>query len=204
MHFSWLGNTAMKIQTKPAEADITIVIDPYKPATGTFPRSLTPNITLYTRGENESITVSGNPFILSTPGECETKGVLITAGFGGDRDHLFIRFDAEGMSVAHLGLTRHVPTESELEIVGDVDILVLPVGGGSGYDPEDAVKVINLIEPKIVIPVAFKSDNDPKLAGPEGFLRELGVKAETPETKVILKKKDLPSEETKVVVLKKE
>ncbi|MEK7623444.1 MAG: hypothetical protein AAB408_02115, partial [Patescibacteria group bacterium] len=63
MHFSWLGNSAMKIQTKPAEADITIVIDPYKPATGTFPRSLTPNITLYTRGENESIPVSCNPFI---------------------------------------------------------------------------------------------------------------------------------------------
>lgn len=204
MHISWLGGTSVKVQVKPAEEDIVVVIDPYKPAAGAFPRSLTPNIALYTRGIDGGITLSGKPFTLATPGECETKGVLITAVFGGSGERLFVRFDAEGMSVAHLGLTHHVPTDAELDIVGDVDVLMLPVGGHPGYDAEDAVKVVNAIEPKIVIPIGFKSDNDPKLAGAELFLREFGAKADAAETKIILRKKDLPQEETRVVLLKKE
>jgi L-ascorbate metabolism protein UlaG (beta-lactamase superfamily) len=204
MHISWLGGTAVKIQTKPNDEDIIVVIDPYKPDLGSFPRSLTPHIALYTHGVDGSVTLSGEPFVLATPGECETKGVLMTSGYGGDGGHLIVRIDAEGMSLAHMGLTNHVPTESELELIGAIDILILPIGGGMGYDPETAAKVVNAIEPKVVIPVGFKSDNDPKLLGPEIFLRELGAKAESPETKVILKKKDLPAEETQVVVLKKE
>ena len=204
MHISWLGGTAVKIQAKPGDEEVLVVIDPYKPDTGTFPRSLTPHIAIYTHGTNGSITLSGNPFVLSTPGECETKGVLMTAGFGGDGEHLIMRLDAEGMSVAHVGYTSHLPTDTELDILGDIDILILPVGGEPGYDAETAVKVVNLIEPKVVIPVGFKTDNDLRLAGAEAFLREFGAKADAPETKVILRKKDLPTEETQVVVLKKE
>ncbi|MFH1946550.1 MAG: MBL fold metallo-hydrolase [Candidatus Magasanikbacteria bacterium] len=204
MHISWLGNTAIKIQAKPFDKDITIVIDPYKPENGSFPRSLTPDIGLYTRGSEDSITLSGNPFILTTPGECETKGVLITTVQGEKAKDIKIRLDVEQISVGHLGFTNKQLTEKELEVLADVDILLIPVGGGNCYDAQAAAKAANSIEPKIIIPMAYKSDNDPKANSVEDFLKEMGASNGAPEKKYIIKKKNLPVEETQVIVLSKE
>lgn len=204
MHLSWLGGTAVKIQTKPFDEDIVIVIDTYKPDEGVFPRSLTPHIALFTRGEAGSITLSGDPFIFATSGECETKGVLMTADQGHASGHTVIRLDAEGLSVGLTGLTNQPLTDAQLEVLGDVDILLLPVGGGAGYDAESAVKIVNAIEPRVVIPLAYQSDIDPKAAPVDLFLKEFGVSGLLPEKKVIFKKKDLPVDETKVIVLAKE
>lgn len=204
MHISWLGGTAIRIQTKPKDVDLTLVIDPYRPSTGSFPRSLAPHIALFTRGEEQAITLSGNPFVLSTPGECETNGVLISAMYGEDARHLFVRFDTEGLSAAHLGLTQKPLTDAQLEMIGDVDILFLPVGAKEAYDAEDAVKIVNAVEPRVVIPIAFQSDIDPAAGSPNAFLREMGTKTDKTETKVIIKKKDLPQEETQVILLQKE
>lgn len=204
MHISWLGGTAIKLQTKAQDEDVVIVIDPYKPETGAFPRSLAPTIAILTRGEENAITLSGEPFTLATPGECDLKGVLMTAVAGNDPDHCMVRLDVEGLSVAHLGLTATTLNEKQREILADVDILCLPVGGGAGYDPEAAVKMVNSLEPKIVIPYGFQSDNDPKALPASAFAKEMGAKVDNPETKVIIKKKDLPTEDTQVIILAKE
>ncbi len=204
MHISWLGNTAVKIQVRPFDKDVTVVIDPYKPEKGAFPRSLTPEIGLYTRGQKNSVTLSGNPFILDTPGECETKGVLITTVQGEKAGDVKIRIDAELLSVGHLGLANKQLTEKELEVLADVDILLVPVGGDNCYDAQAAAKAVNSIEPKIIIPIAFKSENDPSAKPVEDFLKEMGVSNGAPEKKFIIKKKNLPAEETQVIVLSKE
>lgn len=204
MHLSWLGTSAVKIQTKPADKDVVVVIDPYKPATGTFPRSLTPDICLYTRGTSDSITISGNPFVLSTPGECETKDVLITMVQGHDADTAMVRIDAEDVSIGHLGLAGKPLTNAQLDLLSGVDILFVPIGAGGSYDTEAAAKAVAAIEPRIVIPVAFRSDNDPKTDDAKAFLKEMGATDGVVEKKVIIKKKDLPQEETRVILLAKE
>lgn len=204
MHISWLGSTAIKIQVKPFDKDITIVIDPYKPVSGSFPRSLAPDIGLYTRGEKDSITLSGDPFILSTPGECETNGVLISAVQGHEAAETMMRIDAEGLSLVHLGLAKKELTDAQLETLSGVDILLVPVGNDASYDAEKAAKAVNAIEPRIIIPMAFKSDNDPKANKVDAFLKEMGASGDSPEKKVIIKKKDLPQDETRVIVLGKE
>lgn len=204
MHFSWLGGTAVKIQAKPFDEDISIVIDPYKPEKGEFPRSLTPHIALYTRSEQDSITLSGTPFVLTTPGECETKGVLITSIQGSKPGETIVRIDAEQLSVAHLGMVKTQLTEAQLESLGDVDVLFVPVGSGETYDAEAAMKAVNAIEPRVVIPIAYKSDNEPDAAPVQTFLKEMGASNVAEEKKIIIKKKDLPQDETKVMVLAKE
>lgn len=204
MHISWLGSTAVKLQTKPFDQDVIVIIDPYKPEKGSFPRSLAPQIGLYTRGEKNSITLSGNPFLLSTPGECETKGVLITAAQGHEQDQTMLRVDVEGISVGHIGLTKKQPSNDQLEVLSGVDILFVPVGNNESYDAEAAIKAINTIEPRVVVPIAYQSDNDPKAATVDNFIKAFGVAADKPEKKVIIKKKDLPQEETRLVILVKE
>jgi len=204
MHITWLGSTALKIQTKPGEQDITIIIDPYKQETGTTPRSLAPNIAIISDTKKETFTLSGEPFIFNSPGEIETKGVLITAALGHDPEKIIIRIDSENMSIAHLGITNKQLTNEQLDIVNGVDILCLPVGGGEGYDADQAVKTVNSIEPRIIIPLGFKSDNEPTAADASTFLKAIGLKADEPEKKVILRKKDLPQEDTQIIVLAKE
>ncbi|MBT3539363.1 hypothetical protein HN481_04535, partial [Candidatus Parcubacteria bacterium] len=149
MHISWLGTTAIKLQTKPFDKDIIIVIDPYKPASGSFPRSLTPDIGLYTRGEKNSITLSANPYILATPGEIDAKGVLITTAEGHEENTTVIRIDTEGLSLGHLGLAKKPLTEKQLEVLTGVDILCIAVGHPDSYDAEAAVKAVNTIEPRV-------------------------------------------------------
>ncbi len=204
MHISWIGSTGIKIQTKPQNDDVTVLIDPYKSEEGVTPRNLAANIVLFSRGADEAITLSGEPFVLASPGECEIKGVLLTAAPGNGEGQTILRIDTEGVSLAHLGLTNKIPNNEALEAIGSVDILCLAVGGGSGYDPETAIKVINMIEPRVIIPIGFQSDNDPKALPVEKFLKEIGLPAEKPEKKIILKKKDLPMEDMKIMVLEKE
>jgi len=203
MHFTWLGGSTIKIQTKPLDKDVVIVVDPYKPKVGPFPRSLAPQIALFSRGEKGSITLSGAPFTLSTPGECETSGVLMSATQGHELGQTLLRIDAEGMSVGHLGMANKAITNAQLETLSGIDILCVPVGGDECYDAEAAVKAVNAIEPRVVIPMAFKSENNPKAADVKTFLKEIGAKAGDPEAKVIIKKRDLPQEETRVIVLSK-
>ena len=203
MHISWLGGTGLKIQTKPQNDDITVLIDPYKSADGQTPRNLTANIALFTHGEEETITLSGDPSTLSHPGECEIKGVLLTAA-PVEEGKMILRIDSEGISLAHLGLLNKTPSNEALEAIGSVDVLCISVGGGEGYDPEMAIKVINLIEPRVIIPLGFQSENDPKALPVEKFLKDIGIPTDTPEKKIILKKKDLPTEDMKVMVLEKE
>lgn len=205
MHISWLGSTAIKLQVKPFDEDIIIVIDPYRPEEGTFPRSLSPHVGLFTRGQKDAVTLSGEPFILDTPGECDVKGVLVTAVAGSEPGDTMVRIDAENLSVAHLGMAKKALTEKQRELLSDVDILFVPVGGEGCYDAEAAMKAVNELEPRIVIPIAFQSDNNPKAQPIATFLKEMGVtNQDKPETKAIVKKKDLPSEETQVIVLAKE
>lgn len=205
MHISWLGNTAVRIQVKPFDKDVDIVVDAYRPKTGEFPRNLSTDIGLFTRGAENSITLSGNPFILDTPGECETKGVLITAVQGHEDGQIMFRLDVEHLGLAHLGLADKQLTDQQLETLGDVDILLVPVGGKNCYDAETAAKAVNAIEPRVVIPIAYKSDNNPDMESVEKFLKEMGVAGKIQaEKKTIIKNKSLPTEETQVILLSKE
>ena len=204
MHISWLGNTAIKIQTKPKEDDVSIVIDSYKPNIGNFPKNLAPDIAVYTNGEENSITV-GNAFKLTSPGEIEIKNVLISAVQGNSEEQTMVRIDTEGMSLCHLGKVKKQLNDIQLDTLSGVDILLIPIGGGDGmYNAQEAIKVINDIEPKIIIPIGQKSENDPNADDVEKFIKELGLTPKTTDKKVIIKQKDLPQEETEVYVLIKE
>lgn len=206
MHISWLGSTAIRLQTKSGDADLTIIIDPYKPEAGNFPRSLTPQIALFTRGLEGAITLSGNPFTLATAGEIDSKGVLVTAVQGNAVNSALLRLDLENMSVGHLGLITEPLVNGQLEALSGVDILCVPIGGKTvgAYDAETAVKIVNAIEPRVVIPMAYRSENEPKADDIAPFLKAMGASGVKPEPKVILKQKDLPTEETRVIVLEKE
>ncbi|MBI5729099.1 MAG: MBL fold metallo-hydrolase [Candidatus Magasanikbacteria bacterium] len=204
MHISWLGQTAIRLQTKYLDEDVVLVIDAYKPATGDFPRSLSPNIALFSRGLDGSVVATGQkPFILDTLGECEIKEVMITS-YPGEGSGLIFKINAEQMNLLHLGALHKKPDIAELEKIGAIDILFVPVGGGEhSLSAEDASDLVTELEPRLVIPIGYHCDSDPKAKPVANFIKELGIKPDTTDKKIIIKKKDLPAEDMKLVVLEK-
>ena len=203
MHISWLGQTCVRLQTKFNDEDVVTIIDAYRPNSGEFPRSLSPQIALFSRGEEESITLSQNPFVLSTLGECEIKEVMINTLPSAEGNIIF-KILAEQISVVHLGRLHKKPELEELEKIGTIDILMIPVGGGKNYlSAEDASTLITALEPRIVIPIAYQCDSDKDADPLATFIKESGLKPDKTEKKLIFKKKDLPQDETKLMILEK-
>ena len=92
-----------------------------------------------------------------------------------------------------------------MEKILSPDILFIPVGGGENYlNAKEAAALATALEPRIIIPMAYSCDTDPDAGTITSFIKELGIKPEATEKKVIIKKKDLPQEETKLIVLEKE
>jgi len=202
MHLQWLGQTCVKLQTKNLDEDVVILIDPYRPAKGEFPRYFSPQIGLLSHGTDDAVTLSQNPFVLDTLGECETKGVMVYSLPGGENNLIF-KINAEGMNVVHLGKMKKKIENGDLEKIGSVDILFIPVGDGDYLNPEDAANLVTALEPRIVIPIAHQCDTDSKALPVSAFIKELGLKPEATDKKIIIKQKDLPQEETKLFVLEK-
>lgn len=203
MHISWLGQTCIRLQTKFNEEDVNIVFDAYKPEAGEFPRSLTPQMALYSNGQENSITLSGTPFIMDTLGECEIKEVMAVA-YPGENGNIIYRLNAENMSMVHLGRMNKKPSVEELDKIGGIDILFIPVGNNKMYlNAEDAAAIVTALEPRIVIPMAYQCDSDKGAAPVSDFIKELGIKPEITDKKIIIKKKDLPQDDMKLMILEK-
>ncbi len=204
MHISWLGQTCIKLQTKNLDKDITVLIDAYKPTKGEFPRSFSPDVALFSQGLEEAATISQGAFSVSSLGEMEVKNLMIYAmpGFG---DSIIYKLNAEGLNIVHLGRLKQAPDTEQLEKIMSPDILFIPVGGGQNYlDAKSATALANTLEPRLIIPIGYHCDTDPNAAPITAFVKEMGLKPEASEKKVIIKKKDLPQEETKLIVLEKE
>lgn len=203
MHINWLGQTCIKLQTKNIDEDVVVLIDAYRPQSGDFPRSFSPQIALFSNGMNEAATLSQDPFIMDTLGECEVKNVMITA-WPMSSGTIVYKINAENLSIVHLGRMTKKVDIAELEKIGLIDVLIIPVGGGdSGLSPEDAASITTALEPRVVIPVGYQCDTDKSAKPVSDFIKELGVKPAVTDKKVILKKKDLPQEEMQLMVLEK-
>ncbi|MEK7481690.1 MAG: MBL fold metallo-hydrolase [Patescibacteria group bacterium] len=205
MHVYYLGGTAVKLQTKDNKGDVTIVIDPYKPEDkgGTFPPTLAPDIALYSRGQEGSITLQQHPFVIDTPGEFEVRGVMI---YGiPTADGLVYQLSIENMLVLHTGALKNLPDDKTVERLSSVDVLLVPVGGHETLDAKKAGTLTTELEPRAVIPIAFRhGKNDPKQAPVDPFLKEIGHVNGAPQSKAILVEAKLPNEDMEVIVLASE
>lgn len=165
------------------------------------------------RDHNFSEGISGEPFVISLPGEYEVKGVSI---FGlpsvhggkseseGGSNNLYI-ISAEGIKICHLGDLGALPDSQTLEEISGVDVLMIPVGGTYTFGPAEAAEAINKIEPRFVLPMHYGLPEVKELlalAPLEEFLKEMGAAAAEKLEKLSISKDKLP-QETKVVLLER-
>lgn len=216
MKIKWYGQSYFRISTKRRkEKRVKIVIDPFDKNTGLTSPSLEADILLVTHqhsDHNNVEVIRGNPFLISGPGEYEVKKIFIQ-GISAFHDNLkgkkrgkitIYTLRAEGMKICHLAdLGQRELTSGQIEKIGDVDILMIPVGGIYTISAKEATKVISQLEPKVVIPMHYKIPKlRIKLDNLNKFLKTMGVKKPEIVDELSIKKKDLPEEGMKIVTLK--
>jgi L-ascorbate metabolism protein UlaG (beta-lactamase superfamily) len=100
--------------------------------------------------------------------------------------------NVDGMSVCHLGDLGHVLEPAHLSAIGRVDVLLVPVGGTYTIDPAAAAKVVEQIDPRVVIPMHYKTDATSfPIVGVDEFLRKMGGGRRIGGTTVEITKEDL-------------
>lgn len=208
MTIAWYGQSCFRIEAKEG----SILIDPFSKEIGLRPPRIKDDLVLVTHGHydhNNIENINPEAFLITSPGEYE-KNTIQIRGITSFHDNESGRLrgpntiyviTAEDMTVCHMGdFGQDKLTDNQVEEIGDVDILMMPVGGNYTVGAKEAVGIISQIEPKIVIPMHYKiKDLKVDIEGPEKFVKELGL---TPEKvdKFKINKKSLPVEEEKLVM----
>ncbi len=211
MEIAWYGHSCFRMVERGAAS---IVTDPYDESIGYGVPRLRADIVTVSHdapGHNALNVVKNASYALTRPGEYEIGGVFITGvetynpgRAEGDRRNIIFVFDFGHLTVCHLGDLNHVPTQAQIEQLGPVDVLLVPVGGGGALNSGQAAEVISLIEPSIVIPMHYRTpvcvlDLDPL----DKFLKEMGISSIEEVESLKVTGGSLP-EETQVVVLQYE
>ena len=222
MHIIWQGQSCFQILASRNKEQVSILIDPFDETVGLKVPFLSADILCIThdhRDHNNKKAVKGpsagsgqeKTFLIDGPGEYEVKEVFIQgiSAFHDDEQgakrgsNTIYTIEAEGMRLCHLGdLGERELTAEQLEEIGDVDILMIPVGGVYTISAKEAGKIISQIEPRVVIPMHYSLPKlKVKLEGVDKFLKEMGKKSVETLPKLLIKQAQLPEEETKIIVL---
>ncbi len=210
MEIIWYGHSCFRLVER---GMATVVTDPFDHrVVGYESLKLKADIVTISHaapGHGYVSAVKGESHVLTGPGEYEIGGVFITGvqtnGHGkrspdDPRNTLYV-FDFDGVTVAHLGDIRRVPSQTEIEALGTVNVALVPVGGGGGLNASKAAEVVSLIEPGIVIPMHYQTPaSQVKLAPLSKFLKEMGLNEVTPIDSLKITRTSVP-DETRVVVL---
>lgn len=191
MQISWHGNYTVKIISK----DTVLVLDP----TGLRAKA---DVVALSNPSDQAMSqlsgIQGEPRIIDTPGEYSFKEfTLHSIGWHSEdgKERSLMRWMVEDMVILHVGALNRELQEQELRELErvDIDVFLVPIGGGTGLTTKQALHMISTIEPRVVIPINY---SDVK-----AFAAEMGVSTITPEKKVILKASKLPTEDMQTVIL---
>lgn len=209
MDIKWYGHSCFRIKDRSGIA----FTDPF-PLQGlgyNRPKSRADIVTLSHDHPNHASLdgFSNSPYVITRPGEYEINNIFVTAirtyhdsQRGTERgDNTVMLFQFDDLSVCHLGDLGHVLAQEEVEKLSEVDVLLVPVGGGGTLTASQAAEVISLIEPYIVIPMHYQTASHiGELEPVDKFLKEMGVTSPTTLDELKLSRSGLP-EETQVILL---
>ena len=210
MELTWHGHSCFRMIER---GMASVVTDPFDHAiVGYDPLKLRADVVTISHeapGHSYLTAIKSKVHVITGPGEYEIGGVFITGvqtngkskSKSGEPGNTLYVYDYDGVTVAHLGDLRRVPSQTEIEALGEVSIVLVPVGGGGGLNAAKAAEVVSLLEPGIVIPMHYQtSDTNLKLAPLSKFLKEMGVTDAKPEESLKISKSTVPTE-TRVMVL---
>lgn len=212
MNISWNGFGSYTLKGKPLDGEVTLVTDPYDNATGLrFPRTLKASIIAQSHDSDyannlEAVSPEGEGriFKVTHAGEYEVRGIFVqgvTAKKKDESAHTVFKITFEDVRIGFLGALDRKLNAAEVEALGEVDVLIVPIGGNSVMDAKLAAEVVGQIEPRIVVPsfVNVKGSKE-KFAEVKDFCTEIGLTSEE-VNKLKVTRSSLPAEDMQVISL---
>jgi len=203
----WYGHSCFRLRSPLG----FVVMDPFQKASALRVPRLKAGVVTVSHdhpGHNNIHAVKSDPFVIDGPGEYEVKGVFVVGvrTFHDGRDGARLGLNtaycvtADDVTVCHLGDLGHRPTQAQVETLGSVDVLLVPVGGQTTIGAALAAEVVSLIDPALVIPMHFRSSAREDLDSVDKFLKEMGAGQPEPQEMLRVGGGRLP-EEPQVVLL---
>lgn len=215
MQIQWHGLGCFSISGKPVNNEVSLVIDPYTDDFGLkAPKGLRGSMVLSSIDEkiaNNSKIIAldegqSEVFLVNHAGEYEVSGVFVNgihAPLKDGRAHTIYRIFIEGLSVAYLGNLDRVLKDKEIELLGDVNILILPVGGENVLNAKQANEVVAQVEPRVIIPSHYAIKGaDVEWVDHDAFCKEIACPVKN-DNKFKMTKSSLPVEDMELIVLNK-
>ena len=208
MEIFWLGHGCFRLRGREA----TVVTDPAPPSTGYKIGRVAADIVTISRSQPDGdyrSAISGEPRVISGAGEYDIANVLITGvrtddeppAPGAPSRNVAYVIDIDDVRICHLGSIKKRPNADDAEVLGSADVLIVPVGGGDVMDAEAAAETVSLLEPKLVIPMLYKTEvSTASLETVDKFLKEMGTEVKAPEPRVAVTRSNLPADTTVVLL----
>ncbi len=182
INIKWFGHSCFKITSNKG---IVVVTDPFDPTVGYSPLDIEADIVTSSHSHydhNYFKAIKGDFKIIDKPKEYNVKDIIINGirtfhdnVYGTKRGkNIVFLINMDGIKLCHLGDLGHTLTDKQLEEIGKVDVLFIPVGGYYTINNEEAVKVVKQLNPKLTIPMHFKTPEiDFPITDEKNFLKEL-------------------------------
>jgi L-ascorbate metabolism protein UlaG (beta-lactamase superfamily) len=216
MNIQYYGHSCFKISLKPAgrgQNEVVLFIDPFDKSIGLRPPQGQANFVLVSHNHpdhNNVEALKGDPRVIDLPGEYSVGGVNIIGissyhdnvdGKERGQNTIFI-IDGEELKLCHLGDLGTDLNEKQLEKIGTVNVLFVPIGGNYTIDYKKAIETIKKIEPNIIIPMHFRlKGTTANIDDETKFCADLGYCIKDRPSKLNLKNKDMEGKNMEIVVM---
>ncbi len=181
MKIKWLAHASFLITS---DEGIRILTDPYHTGQGLHHAPIKESAEVVTISHDHFdhsafSSVSGNPQKVAAPGITEAKGIQVKGisvyhdeSKGQKRGtNIIFCFTLDGIRLCHLGDLGHMLMGKEIEEIGTVDILFIPVGGYYTIDAFTAGQVCSALKPRVIFPMHYKNPRlDFPVAGVDPFI----------------------------------
>ena len=213
MRVKWLGHACFLIT---AETGTKIITDPYVTGGGINYGEIKESADIVTvsheHGDHNNVAaIQGNPEVVKAAGTSSVKGITFSgipthhdeAGGSARGNNIIFCFEVDGITLCHLGDLGHPLSDKQITDIGDVDIVLTPVGGNFTIDARAATEVCNRLKPGVVIPMHYQNERCPTfpVAGVDGFLQGKEGVNRPDSSEVEFKRGELPAA-TQIIVLK--
>jgi len=211
MKIRWLGHSSFLITS---DMGTRIITDPYTTGGNLHYGEIKESADVVTVSHehfdhNNVGTVTGKPRVYKGPAAVEIKGIRFSGlptyhddNKGAQRGtNMVICMDVDGVRVCHMGDQGHRLTPQEVEKIGKVDVLLIPVGGFFTIDAATATSISNSINPKVIIPMHFKNQGCSFPVTPvDDFLKDKKNVTRSNKSEIEFKAGKVPPE-TQIIVL---
>jgi len=214
MKIKWLGHASFLITS---DTGTKIITDPYTPGImglnyGEIIESADIVTVSHEHGDhNYAASIQGNPEVVKAAGTVAVKGITFNgipthhddAGGSARGNNIIFCFEVDRIKICHLGDLGHPLSDKQAADIGDVDIVLTPVGGNFTIDAKAATDVCNRLKPSVIMPMHYQNERCPTfaVAGVEGFIQGKEGVDRSDGSEVEFKQGELPAT-TKIIVLK--